>query len=104
MAELVFNGILDGEALVKKHLDRSGHIIDDKGNRIYWGTIDKSKKYYVEEYESDRALQYYPVITYQIKERKKYSLFRRCEWSKKEMLVFEIYLDDLYKKMEMNIH
>lgn len=35
-----------------------------------------------------------------LKERKKYSLFRRCEWSKKEMLVFEIFLDDLYRKME----
>lgn len=70
MEELVFSGILDGQELVKKRLDRGGHIIDDKGNRIYWGDIDKTKKYYVEEYEYWRALQYYPVITYKIKEIK----------------------------------
>ena len=70
MADLVYEGILDGEALVKKHLDSGGHIKDDKGNRIYWGRIDKTKKYYVKKNECDRALQYYPVITYEIKEIK----------------------------------
>lgn len=70
MEDLVYEGILDGEALVKKYLDSRGHIIDDKGNRIYWGRIDKAKKYQVKKYEYDRALQYYPVITYKIKEIK----------------------------------
>lgn len=37
-----------------------------------------------------------------LKERKKYSLFRRCEWSKKEELL--IYLNEIINDFALDIH
>lgn len=70
MIEVLFNKTLDGEALVKDILNTDGvsSIRDDKGKSYWWNTIDKTKKYQVRKYEYDRALQYYSVISYEIKE------------------------------------
>ena len=70
MEELLFRGILDGESLVRDILntDSVSSIRDDHGKSYWWNTIDKTKKYQVEKYEYDRALQDYPAIYYKIKE------------------------------------
>lgn len=39
-----------------------------------------------------------------LKERKKYSLFRRCEWSKKDTLLIEIYVHEIMNDCGLNIH
>lgn len=74
MEELLFNNILDGESLVKDILDTDGvsSIRDDNGNSYWWNTIDKSKKYQVKKYKYSRALQHYPVVSYEIKEVSSY--------------------------------
>ena len=70
MEELLFNKVLGGEELVKDILntDNVSYIRDKTGQSYWWNTIDKKKKYQVEKYEYERALQYYPVISYIIKE------------------------------------
>lgn len=70
MEDLLFSGTLDGEALVKDILNTDGvsSITDDNGKSYWWNTIDKTKKYQVKKYEYERALQYYSVISYKIKE------------------------------------
>jgi len=70
MEELLLNEILDGESLVKDILNTNGvsSIRDENGKSYWWNTIDKSKKYQVKKYKYDRALQYYSVISYKIKE------------------------------------
>ena len=70
MEDLLFDKTLDGESLVKDILNTDGvsSITDDYGKSYWWNTIDKKKKYQVEKYEYERALQYYPVISYIIKE------------------------------------
>lgn len=70
MEELLFDKTLDGETLVKDILNTDGvsSIRDDNGKSYWWNTIDKTKKYHVKKYEYERALQYYPVISYVIKE------------------------------------
>ena len=70
MEELLFNKVLYGEELVKDILttDNVSYIRDQVGNSYWWNTIDKKKKYQVEKYEYERALQDYPVIFYIIKE------------------------------------
>jgi hypothetical protein len=68
----LFNKTLDGEALVKDivNTDDVSSITDDNGKSYWWNTIDKTKKYQVEKYEYERALQDYSVISYKIKEIK----------------------------------
>ena len=70
MEELLFNKVLGGEELVKDILntDNVSSIRDQTGKSYWWDTIDKKKKYQVEKYEYERALQYYPIISYIIKE------------------------------------
>ena len=70
MEDLLFNKVLGGEELVKDILntDNVSSIRDQTGKSYWWNTIDKKKKYQVEKYEYERALQYYPVIFYIIKE------------------------------------
>ena len=70
MEDLLFNKVLGGEELVKYILntDNVSSIRDQTGKSYWWNTIDKKKKYQVEKYEYERALQYYPVIFYIIKE------------------------------------
>ena len=70
MEELLFNKVLGGEELVKDILntDNVSSIRDQTGKPYWWNTIDKKKKYQVEKYEYETALQYYPVISYIIKE------------------------------------
>ena len=70
MEDLLFNKVLGGEELVKDILntDNVSYIRDKTGQSYWWDTIDKKKKYQVEKYEYERALQYYPVIFYIIKE------------------------------------
>ncbi len=70
MEELLFNKVLGGEELVKDILntDNVSYIRDHVGNSYWWNTIDKKKKYQVEKYEYERALQDYPIIYYIIKE------------------------------------
>ena len=70
MEDLLFNKVLGGEELVKDILntDNVSSIRDQTGKSYLWNTIDKKKKYKVEKYEYKRALQYYPVISYIIKE------------------------------------
>lgn len=70
MEELLFEGILDGESLVRDILntDSVSSIKDDHGKYYWWNTIDKTKKYQVRKYEYDRALQDYSYVYYQIKE------------------------------------
>ena len=70
MEDLLFNKVLGGEELVKDILntDNVSSIRDQTGKSYWWNTIDKKKKYQVEKYEYERALQYYPVISYIIKE------------------------------------
>ena len=70
MEDLLFNKVLGGEELVKDILntDNVSSIRDQTGKSYWWNTIDKNKKYQVEKYEYERALQDYPVIFYIIKE------------------------------------
>ena len=70
MEELLFNKVLGGEELVKDILntDNVSSIRDQTGKSYWWNTIDKKKKYQVEKYEYERALQYYPIIFYIINE------------------------------------
>ena len=70
MEELLFSGIIDGEALVKDILntDDVSSITDENGKSYWWNTIDKTKKYQIRKYEYDRALQDYSAISYKIKE------------------------------------
>lgn len=70
MEELLFEGILDGESLVRDILNTGSvsSIVDDHGKSYWWNTIDKTKKYQVKKYEYDRALQDYSYVYYQIKE------------------------------------
>ena len=70
MEELLFNKVLGGEELVKDILntDNVSSIRDQTGKPYWWNTIDKKKKYQVEKYEYERALQYYPIIFYIINE------------------------------------
>ena len=70
MEDLLFDKTLDGESLVKDILNTDGvsSITDDYGKSYWWDTIDKTKKYQVKKYEYERALQYYSVISYKIKE------------------------------------
>ena len=70
MKELLFEGILDGEFLVRDILntDSVSSIVDDHGKSYWWNTIDTTKKYQVKKYEYDRALQDYAYVYYQIKE------------------------------------
>ena len=70
MEELLYSKTLDGEALVKDILNTDGvsSITDENGKSYWWNTIDKTKKYQVRKYSYDRALQYYSVISYKIKE------------------------------------
>ena len=70
MEDLLFNKVLGGEELVKDILntDNVSSIRDQTGKPYWWNTIDKKKKYQVEKYEYERALQYYPLIFYIIKE------------------------------------
>lgn len=72
MEELLFNKTLGGESLVKDILNTDGvsSITDENRKSYWWNTIDKSKKYQVKKYEYWRALQPYPVISYEIKEIK----------------------------------
>lgn len=71
MEELLFNEMLDGEALVKDILNTDGvsSITDDNGKSYWWNTIDKTKKYQVKKYKYERALQDYSVISYKIKQK-----------------------------------
>ena len=70
MEELLFNKVLVGEELVKDILNTNNVscIRDKVGNSHWWNTIDKKKKYQVEKYEYERALQDYPIIFYIINE------------------------------------
>ena len=70
MEELLFDKTLDGESLVKDILNTENvsSIRDENGKAYWWNTIDKTKTYQVKKYEYDRALQYYSVISYVIKE------------------------------------
>ena len=70
MEELLFEGILDGESLVRDILntDSVSSIVDVHGISYWWNSIDKTKKYQVKKYEYDRALQDYAYVYYQIKE------------------------------------
>lgn len=70
MEELLFEGILDGESLVRDILNTGSvsSIRDNHGKCYWWNTIDKTKKYQVRKYEYDRALQDYSYVYYQIKE------------------------------------
>ena len=70
MEDLLFNKVLGGEELVKDILntDNVSYIRDKVGNSYWWNTIDKKKKYQVEKYEYERALQDYPIIYYIINE------------------------------------
>ena len=70
MEELLFDKTLDGESLVKDILNTENvsSIRDENGKAYWWNTIDKTKTYQVKKYEYDRALQYYPVISYEINE------------------------------------
>lgn len=70
MEEALFNKTLDGESLVKDILNTDGvsSITDENGKKYWWNTIDKMKTYQVEKYKYDRALQYYSVISYKIKQ------------------------------------
>ena len=70
MEDLLFNKVLGGEELIKDILntDNVSYIRDQAGNLHWWYTIDKKKKYQVEKYEYERALQDYPIIFYIIKE------------------------------------
>ena len=72
MEDLLFDKTLDGEALVKDILntDCVSSITDDYGKSYWLNTIDKPKKYQVKKYSYERALRYYPVISYKIKEIK----------------------------------
>lgn len=65
---MVYDKVLDGESLVKEVLEYPGSVKDDKGNTYWWNTINKTKRYQVRKFEYGRALQYYPVISYEIKE------------------------------------
>lgn len=46
MEELLFEGILDGESLVRDILNTGtvSSIVDDHGKSYWWNTIDKTKK------------------------------------------------------------
>ena len=70
MEKLLFNKVLCGEELVKDILntDNVSYIRDQVGNSLWWNTIDKKKKYKVEKYEYERALQDYPIVFYIINE------------------------------------
>ena len=70
MEELLFDKTLDGESLVKDILNTENvsSIRDENEKAYWWNTIDKTKTYQVKKYEYDRALQYYPVISYEINE------------------------------------
>lgn len=70
MEELLFDKTLDGESLVKDILNTENvsSIRDENGKAYWWNTIDKIKTYQVKKYKYDRALQYYPVISYEINE------------------------------------
>lgn len=68
MADLLYDKILDGEALAKEVREDHGSVIDNNGKSYWCNTIDTSKKYRVKKYEYWRALQYYPVISYKIEE------------------------------------
>lgn len=68
MENMVYDKVLDGESLVKEVLEYPGSVKDDKGNTYWWNTIDRTKRYQVRKFEYERALQYYPVISYEIKE------------------------------------
>ena len=68
MEDLVYDKILDGGTLAKEVRKDRGSIIDNK-RKSYWpDTIDTTKTYRVKKYEYCRALQYYPVISYEIEE------------------------------------
>ena len=66
MEDLLFNKVLGGEELIKDILntDNVSSIRDQTGKSYWWDTIDKKKKYQVEKYEYERALQNYPIISY----------------------------------------
>ena len=70
MEELLFDNTMDGVSLVNDILRTDGvsSITDNNGKSYWWNTIDKAKKYRVEKYKYDRALQDYSVISYKIKE------------------------------------
>ena len=74
MEDLLFDKALDGEALVKDILNTDGwwvsYIIDYEGKSYWWNTIDRTKKYQVKKYKYKRSSQFYPVISYKIKEIK----------------------------------
>ena len=66
--DLIYDKVMDGESLSKEVMEHHGYVTDENGKSYWWNTIDRTKTYRVKKYEYDRALQYYSVISYKIKE------------------------------------